>query len=188
MTQQEAKNYVEGAFQALKDRGWFLKTGLVPTGVTDREIAEFEAESELKLPTLLKAFLKSYRMDFDLWGIIHEVDFDTRPWPISLNTSVKELRINWAVFCEIAADYGAAPEQYGHFLPIGMWDSEFLVWDLSRREDQVDAEDWRELGAAVFPPRRGVGQGVLGGGRRALCSQLQGPAGLVLLRHPDPGV
>ena len=45
MTQQEAKNYVEGAFQALKDRGWFLKTGLVPTGVTDREIAEFEAES-----------------------------------------------------------------------------------------------------------------------------------------------
>ena len=58
MTQQEAKNYIEGAFQALKDRGWFLKTGLVPTGVTDREIAEFEAESELKLPTLLKAFLK----------------------------------------------------------------------------------------------------------------------------------
>ena len=50
MTQQEAKNYIEGAFQALKDRGWFLKTGLVPTGVTDREIAEFEAESELKLP------------------------------------------------------------------------------------------------------------------------------------------
>lgn len=144
MTQQEAKNYIEGAFQALKDRGWFLKTGLVPTGVTDREIAEFEAESELKLPTLLKAFLKSYRMDFDLWGIIHEVDFDTRPWPISLNTSVKELRINWAVFREIAADYGAAPEQYGHFLPIGMWDSEFLVWDLSRREDQVDAEDWGE--------------------------------------------
>ena len=112
MTQQEAKNYVVGAFQALKDRGWFQRTGLVPTGVTDREIAEFEAESELKLPTLLKAFLKSYRMDFDLWGIIHEVDFDTRPWPISLNTSVKELRINWAVFCEIAADYGAAPEQY----------------------------------------------------------------------------
>ena len=30
MTQQEAKNYIEGAFQALKDRGWFLKTGLVP--------------------------------------------------------------------------------------------------------------------------------------------------------------
>ena len=144
MTQQEAKNYVEGAFQALKDRGWFQKTGLVPTGVIDREIAEFEAESELKLPTLLKAFLKSYRMDFDLWGIIHEVDFDTRPWPISLNNSVKELRINWAGFREIAADYGAAPEQYGHFLPIGMWESDFLVWDLSRSENQVDAEDWGE--------------------------------------------
>lgn len=42
MTDQEARDYVEGAFQALKSRGWFQKTGLVPTGVTDREIADFE--------------------------------------------------------------------------------------------------------------------------------------------------
>lgn len=50
MTQQEAKNYVEGAFQALKDRGWFLKTGLVPTGVTDREIAEFGGGVRVEAP------------------------------------------------------------------------------------------------------------------------------------------
>ena len=37
MTDQEARDYVEGAFQALKSRGWFQKTGLVPTGVTDRD-------------------------------------------------------------------------------------------------------------------------------------------------------
>ena len=75
MTDQEARDYVEGAFQALKSRGWFQKTGLVPTGVTDREIADFEAETGRKVPALLKAFLKSYRMDFELWGIIHEIDF-----------------------------------------------------------------------------------------------------------------
>ena len=75
MTDQEARDYVEGAFQALKSRGWFQKTGLVPTGVTDREIADFEAETGRKVPALLKAFLKSYRMDFEFWGIIHEIDF-----------------------------------------------------------------------------------------------------------------
>ena len=56
MTDQEARDYVEGAFQALKSRGWFQKTGLVPTGVTDREIADFEAETGRKVPALLKAF------------------------------------------------------------------------------------------------------------------------------------
>ena len=112
MTDQEARDYVEGAFQALKSRGWFQKTGLVPTGVTDREIADFEAETGRKVPALLKAFLKSYRMDFELWGIIHEIDFDTRAWPMSLSTSVKELRTNWAVFWD-AADYGTAPKRYG---------------------------------------------------------------------------
>ena len=50
MTDQEARDYVEGAFQALKSRGWFQKTGLVPTGVTDREIADFEAETGRKVP------------------------------------------------------------------------------------------------------------------------------------------
>lgn len=143
MTDQEARDYVEGAFQALKSRGWFQKTGLVPTGVTDREIADFEAETGRKVPALLKAFLKSYWMDFELWGIIHEIDFDTRAWPMSLSTSVKELRTNWAVFWD-AADYGTAPKRYGHFLPIGMWESDFLVWDLSRPEDQVNEEDWGE--------------------------------------------
>mgnify|MGYP000484945421 FL=1 len=62
---------------------------------------------------------------------------------MSLSTSVKELRTNWAVFWD-AADYGTAPKRYGHFLPIGMWESDFLVWDLSRPEDQVNEEDWGE--------------------------------------------
>ena len=85
MNAQQEKEFVEQAFQALKKRGWFAKTGLVSTGVTDQEIAAFEEKYQIKLPSLYKAFLKSYEMDYSfhdsLWGITDELS----PWPISLN-------------------------------------------------------------------------------------------------------
>lgn len=37
--------------------------------------------------------------------------------------------------------YSADAEQYGKYLPIGYWDSDWLLWDLSKPLEQVDEED-----------------------------------------------
>ena len=176
MNAQQEKEFVEQAFQALKKRGWFAKTGLVSTGVTDQEIAAFEEKYQIKLPSLYKAFLKSYEMDYSfhdsLWGITDELS----PWPISLNimtdskldNEMKEFRSCAKGY--FPDSYKATPEQYGNYLPIGRWDSDWLLWDLSKPMDQVDEEDnrtwtlvsfahdeewdekyWAEGGFAQFP-------------------------------------
>ncbi len=153
MTTQEEKAFVKQAFQKLKERGWFSKTGLVPTGVTDGEIAAFEAKYQIRLPSLYKAFLQAYEMEYgatsSLWGIADDDGFC--PCPISLNTMTNTMTGCILVsvmdeFRKCATDifsYSAGPEQYGKYLPIGNWDSDWLLWDLSKPLDQVDAEDER---------------------------------------------
>lgn len=71
MTHLEEKALVEQAFQALKDRGWFSKTGLVPTGVTDGEIAAFEQvivdDPSFGASWLLTSFAHDEAWDEDYW-------------------------------------------------------------------------------------------------------------------------
>lgn len=159
MTDQEAKDYVEGAFQALKSRGWFQETGLVPTGVTDQEIAEFEAETGRKVPTLLKAFLQSYQTNSlyntqsgYFWGIVSGFDGYVRPYPLALPTSVEALRGYWHDFCGLADYFHVPPERCARYLPIGLWDSDYLMWDLSKPEDQVREDDWGKSWILVSLP------------------------------------
>lgn len=86
-------------------------------------------------------------------------------------------------------DYGTAPKRYGHFLPIGMWESDFLVWDLSRPEDQVNEEDWGESWVLrAFPHDEEWNEALWEEGGEPCSPGLQGSAGLVLPRYPDPGV
>lgn len=144
MTTQEEKEFVEQAFQKLKERGWFSKTGLVSTEVTDQEIDAFEEEFQIKIPSLYRAFLKSYQMDFHFWGISNGPDMYTCPRPLTLNTGIKELRDAMVEFRRAAREYfpySAGPEQYGKYLPIGNWDSDWLLWDLSKPADQVVVDD-----------------------------------------------
>lgn len=144
MTPQEEKGFVERAFQTLKERGWFSQTGLVPTGVTDEEIAGFEEEYQIKIPSLYRAFLKSYQMNFHFCGISNGPDMYTCPRPLTLCTGIKELRDNMKEFRCIARTcfpYAAGPEQYGAYLPIGSWDSDWLLWDLSKPADRVAVDD-----------------------------------------------
>ena len=179
MTQQKEKEFVERAFQTLKERGWYSKTGLEPTGVTDEELDAFEEEFQIKVPSLYRAFLKSYRMDFHVWGISNGPDMYTCPRPLTLNIGMKELRDAIVEFRRAARGYFpycAGPEQYGRYLPIGLWDSDWLLWDLSKPEDQVIVDDpsfgaswlltsfahdeawdedyWREGGCPVAPDFR----------------------------------
>ena len=153
MTQQEEKVLVESAFQALKACGWFSRTGLIPTEVTDRELAGFEEEMGLKLPPLYRTFLQSYHMDFHFWGIVHQIDGYTCPSPLTLFTGLKEARKGLLDFRSLAGDYFGAPlERYQHYLPIGLWDSDFLLWDLTKPENQVREDDWGESWTLVSLP------------------------------------
>jgi len=146
---QQEKEFVEQAFQALKKRGWFAKTGLVSTGVTDQEIVAFEEKYQIELPSLYKAFLQSYKMDDSFnrsfWGIAD--DDGLSPCPIYLNTMPNNILSSdmdeFRVCARETFSYSATPEQYGKYLPIGSWDSDWLLWDLSKPLDQVDEEDDR---------------------------------------------
>lgn len=144
MTPQEEKAFVEQAFQKLKERGWFSKTGLVPTGVTDGDITAFEEEFQLKIPSLYRAFLQSYEIGFHFWGVCNEPDLYTCPHPLTLNTGMNELREAMEEFRRSAQtyfSYSAGLEEYGKYLPIGNWDSDWLLWDLSKPEDRVIVND-----------------------------------------------
>ncbi len=81
------EKFIEQAFQTLKERGWLSNPDLVPTGITDSEIAAFEEKYQIQLPSLYKAFLQSYKMDdacFDDFWCIANVADELRPWPITL--------------------------------------------------------------------------------------------------------
>lgn len=144
MTIKEEKEFVERAFQTLKARGWFSQTGLVPTGVTDEQLAVFEEKYQIKIPSLYRTFLTSYQMNFHFWGISNGPDLYTSPHPLTLNTGMKELRDAMEEFRRSARkyfSYAAGPEEYGKYLPIGYWDSDLLLWNLSKPEDQVVVDD-----------------------------------------------
>ena len=52
MTPQEEREFVKGAFQKLKERGWFPGQEFEPSTITEEEIAAFERKHQVKLPTL----------------------------------------------------------------------------------------------------------------------------------------
>lgn len=47
MNEQQEKEFIEQAFQTLKERGW-LPELLEPTGITDQAIAAFEEKYQIK--------------------------------------------------------------------------------------------------------------------------------------------
>lgn len=61
MTEQEVRDYVESAFQALKSRGWYADGTLVRAANTETDITAFETRRSLKLPRLYRAYLQSWR-------------------------------------------------------------------------------------------------------------------------------
>lgn len=62
MTEQQEAEFVEQAFEKLKERGWFADQELERSTVTEEEIAAFEAKHQVTLPSLYKAYLMSYRI------------------------------------------------------------------------------------------------------------------------------
>lgn len=49
------KDFMEYAFQKLHERGWLME--LIPSSITETDIAEFEQEYLMELPVVLKLYL-----------------------------------------------------------------------------------------------------------------------------------
>lgn len=82
MTEQQEAEFVEQAFEKLKERGWFADQGLERSTVTEEEIAAFEAKHQVTLPSLYKAYLMSYRIP-DREYIMSIAEDPNRDWEYS---------------------------------------------------------------------------------------------------------
>ena len=56
MSPQEEKEFIEKAFQKLKERGWLPGQELEPSAITELETAAFEQQYQVTLPSLYKTF------------------------------------------------------------------------------------------------------------------------------------
>lgn len=79
MTKQQETEFVEQAFQKLKERGWFAEQKLERSAVTEEDIASFEARHQVTLPSLYKAYLMSYRIP-DRKYIMSIMEDPNRDW------------------------------------------------------------------------------------------------------------
>lgn len=60
MTYLEEKDYIKAAYQALIERGVITEDMLSPSTVTDEMLDSFEQEFDVKLPSILRTYLKTY--------------------------------------------------------------------------------------------------------------------------------
>lgn len=62
MLSQEEKIYVEQACLKLKERGWFPGEKFDLSTITEQEIAGFEQQHQVTLPSLYRTFLTSFAL------------------------------------------------------------------------------------------------------------------------------
>lgn len=145
MSPQEEREFIAGAFQKLKERGWFPGQEFEPSVITEQEIAAFEKEHQMTLPSLYKTFLTACRFPQNklnsICSIIEE-DEDLGPqWltiysPKTMGELSERMEVLQEIrnFCELPADC------FRNLLPIGDWGAGWgpLCIDLSRPENEVD--------------------------------------------------
>ena len=150
MTEQQEAEFVEQAFEKLKERGWFADQELERSTVTEEEIAAFEAKHQVTLPSLYKAYLMSYRIP-DREYIMSIAEDPNRDWEYSGGPLWLDLRgavmmeelENWMESFQEIRDYCDLPEEsFRYLIPIGDWGAGWgpLCLDLSR-EGKVDPQN-----------------------------------------------
>ncbi|MDE7319314.1 MAG: SMI1/KNR4 family protein [Lachnospiraceae bacterium] len=150
MSPQEEKEFIERAFQKLKERGWFPGQEFEPSTITEQEIAAFEQKHQVTLPSLYKAFLTSYRLprsDFNSICSVIDRDADGYLSPLWLMIdsprTMDDVSERMEILQEIR-DFCELPEDcFRNLIPIGDWGAGFgpLCIDLSRPEEQADEEN-----------------------------------------------
>lgn len=148
MNLQEEREFVKQAFLKLKERGWFPGQELEVSTITEQEIADFEQEHQVKLPSLYKAFLTSYHLpesgDIDICAVIDDMGGFRPLWLIiDIPRTMAEVAESMETLQEIR-DFCELPEDcFRNLIPIGDWGAGWgpLCIDLSRPEDKVDEEN-----------------------------------------------
>ena len=118
MTEQQEAEFVEQAFEKLKERGWFADQELERSTVTEEEIAAFEAKHQVTLPSLYKAYLMSYRIP-DREYIMSIAEDPNRDWEYSGGPLWLDLRgavmmeelENWMELFQQIQDFCDLPEE-----------------------------------------------------------------------------
>lgn len=148
MTSREEKEFISGAFQKLKERGWFPGEKFEPSAITEQEIAAFEQKHRVRLPSLYKTFLTSFRFpesaDISICAI-HDDEGDIGPLWQTLDSpkSMEEVSERMETLQEIR-DFCELPENcFRNLIPIGDWGAGWgpLCIDLSKPEEKIDEED-----------------------------------------------
>lgn len=150
MTLQEEKEFITGAFQKLKERGWFPGEEFEQSAITEQEIAAFEQEHQVKLPSLYKTFLTSLRLprdthnSYDICSIIDD-EGELVPLWLELDNlgSMSDAAMRMEILQEIR-EFCELPEDcFRNLIPIGDWGSGWgtLCIDLSRPEAEIDEDD-----------------------------------------------
>lgn len=151
MTPQEEKEFVIGACQKLKERGWFPGEQFEPSTITEEEISAFEREHQANLPSLYRTFLTSFRLPRNLGNDIQfcsileaELGGFAQLWieidcPRSMTDVTERMEILQEIrnFCELPEDC------FQNLIPIGNWGAGWgqLCIDLSVSEEKVDEKD-----------------------------------------------
>lgn len=148
MIPQEQKEFVKHAFAKLKERGWFPGEEFRPSTITEEEIAAFEEQHQVKLPTLYKAYLTSYLLpttdNSDICAVIDEMGDFSPLWLTIYTPETMEQVSEWMEVLQIIRDFDELPENcFRNLIPIGNWGAGWgeLCIDLSRPEDKIDEED-----------------------------------------------
>ncbi len=154
MTKQQEIEFVERAFQKLRERGWLADQALERSAVTEKEIAAFEARHQVTLPSLYKAYLMSYRIPDGEY--IMSITGDPAPnWtyrggPLWLDlrgaVTMEELE-NWMELLQVIREFCGLPEEsFRYLIPIGDWGAGWgpLCLDLSREgnADPKNTDTW----------------------------------------------
>ena len=150
MLGQQETEFVEQAFQKLKERGWLADQELERSTVTEDEIAAFEAKHQVVLPSLYKAYLMSFRIpewDNQIMSITGDPSprWDCRPLWLEICGAVtmEELEKWIDLLLDIRKFCNVPKESFHYLIPIGFWGAGWgpLCLDLSMPEDKVDPEN-----------------------------------------------
>lgn len=151
MSPQEEREFVAGAFQKLKERGWFPGEEFDPSPITEQEIVAFEREHQVTLPSLYKTYLTSFCFPKNLRGssqicsIVGDDDDDIGALWLEIDSprAMSEISQRMEILQEIR-DFCELPEGcFQNLIPIGDWGAGWgpLCIDLSQPEDKIDEKD-----------------------------------------------
>ena len=148
MTLQEEKEFVAGAFQKLKERGWFLGEEFELSPISEQEIAAFEEKHQLTLPSLYKTYLTSFCFPHgssQICSVVGDEDDDIGVLWLEIDSprDMSEISRRMEILQEIR-DFCELPEGcFQNLIPIGDWGAGWgpLCIDLSQPEDKIDEKD-----------------------------------------------